>query len=202
MSSPGPRRGPRPLPWEAGGNPFTALLATAGLVAFWPGRFLAAPPRGDWRRPYLFFLAFSALLALAWGLWTALPWIAAGAVPRLGGQVLLAAWLAACFWVAAPFLFSLLLDLFLGLAEVKKGYSAYTFRVVCYGQASCLALAVPYVGWLVTALWWTTLATLYLSRVHQAAKLRVGLAAGAAAAVTGAGFMMFLRAWGLAWGLR
>jgi hypothetical protein len=160
---------------------------------------MAAPPRGDWRRPYLFFLAFSALLALVYALWALLPWLAAGARPRLGGQVLLAVWFAACFWVAAPFILSLLMDLFLSLAEVKKGYSAYTFRVVCYGQVSCLALAVPYVGWLIAVLWWAALVTLYLSRAHRAAKLKVGLAAGATAAVTAAAFMAFSRVWGLVW---
>jgi hypothetical protein len=190
MSSTPPPPAAAVLPWEARGpDPFRAFIETVKLFATRPDEAWAmTPERGGLGNPLLFgwiltflglalrfvyrrvfFIRFPGILpGLPPGLREALGW----GHPRSFG----------CAIVAFPFVgaFATVVGLFIGAVVIhvstlivggarnsSSGFEG-TFRVLAYSSVSSLAQIIPFVGGLISLVWWVVLAVKGIVRMHRA----------------------------------
>ncbi|MCB2192560.1 MAG: YIP1 family protein [Deltaproteobacteria bacterium] len=168
---PAMEQAPPPLPgppWEGEGGFFARLLHTTGQVLFHPVRFFSAPARPG----YAWALSYGLILGtlgqacnVFWG-------------HALGNDYvsLRSAILGLIF---APFL--VIITTFVTtwvvhfclwiLRGTSNGVQA-TFRVMAYGQATALLLAVPYVGVALAAVWGLVVAIGGLAAAHGTGRWR------------------------------
>jgi hypothetical protein len=165
----GAPRAPEEWPsWEGEGGFFSRLFRTIGQVLIHPVRFFAAPARPGYAWALSFGLILGTLgqaLQIYWGhhlgyqyetLHSALLSLIFAPLTVLV-SMFLAAWVTHfCLWI---------------VRGAKNGVRA-TFRVMAYGQATNIFLAVPYVGLAVMPVWGVVVAIGGLAGAHGIGRWR------------------------------
>ncbi|BEQ15835.1 YIP1 family protein [Desulfoferula mesophila] len=155
--------------WEGEGGFFSRLLRTIGLVLFHPVRFFSAPARPG----YAWALSFALILGtlgqacnVLWGHGLGQQYVTLrSAVLGLVFAPLMV--LISVFFTTWVLHFSLWI-----LRGAHNGVRA-TFRVMAYGQATSLLLALPYLGIFLAAVWGMVVAIGGLAAAHGTGRWRV-----------------------------
>lgn len=160
---------PQPeVPWEGEGGFWARLLRTTGRVLFHPVRFFRAPSRPG----YAWALSYGLILGtlgqacnVYWG--------------HILGKSYLSFGSALMGLIFAPFL--VIISTFLTtwaahfclwiLRGTQNGVQA-TFRVMAYGQATGLFLAIPYLGMPLAAVWGLVVVIGGLAAAHHTGRWR------------------------------
>jgi hypothetical protein len=155
--------------WEGEGGFFSRLLRTIGLVLFHPVRFFSAPARPG----YAWALSFALILGtlgqacnVLWGHGLGQQYVTLrSAVLSLVFSPLLV--LISVFFTTWVVHFSLWI-----FRGAHNGVRA-TFRVMAYGQATSLFLALPFLGMPLAAVWGLVVAIGGLAAAHGTGRWRV-----------------------------
>lgn len=160
-----PEPGP---PWEGEGGVFSRLLRTTGQVLFHPVRFFSAPARPGyaWALSYGLILGTLAQACnVYWGHALGREYLSfrSAILGLIFAPVLAFVTTFVTTWVVHLCLFI--------LRGTHNGVQA-TFRVMAYGQATGLFMAIPYVGVPLAAVWGLVVAIGGLAAAHGTGRWR------------------------------
>lgn len=182
------------LPWDERERHgfFGALVETVKLLVVSPAEaFGRARERGDYFSPLLFALlmiVIGTVFAVLWSVVTSAvfpppdltfleelpPDLRPIMEMLMGGPsaegLILQFLVSLAVSIVVLFVAALVLHLFLllvgGAKQSRAGFEG-TFRTVCYGEVASLALLVPFVGQLITLVWYIVLLILGLAAIHR-----------------------------------
>ncbi len=169
-------------PWETPGQPLVqAWLDTVKAVAITPADFFRGlpPTTGDLLRPFLFALICGLIGQIFAYIYNAILNIGLFGVqqmPMMGATTLLGLILfpfgLAIGLAIATLIFHLLLSLFGAANQPLEA----TYRVIAYSTVNMLANVVPFIGWLIGAIWVLFLYIVGFREVHRTTTGKAALA--------------------------
>ena len=160
-----PQPGP---PWEGDGGFFSRLVRTTGQVLFHPVRFFQAPARPG----YAWALSYGLILGTL-GQACNVYWGHALGNDYLSFRSAILGLIFAPFMViASVFLTTWVVHFCLWILRGAHNGVPATFRVMAYGQATGLFLAIPYLGMALAAVWGLVVVIGGLAAAHGTGRWR------------------------------
>lgn len=165
MAAQPPQPGP---PWEGDGGFFSRLVRTIGQLLFHPVRFFRAPARPG----YAWALSFGLILGTL-GQACNVYWGHALGNEYLSFRSAILGLIFSPFMViASVFLTTWVVHFCLWVLRGAHNGVQATFRVMAYGQATGLFMALPYVGMPLAAVWGLVVAIGGLAAAHGTGRWR------------------------------
>jgi hypothetical protein len=185
------------IPWESrtGRDPVAAFIETAKLFATKPDEaWRLTPERGGIESPLLFGLIISFIGSVATFVYRWLfvsPFVRMFSGPAfrrfgwmMGGRprgcsIVVLPITAAITILLGLFICAAVLHLFVllvGAAKASASGFEGTFRVVAYASTASLAQVIPFIGGLITLVWWIFLSIKGIERLHRTTSGRAAAA--------------------------